>query len=122
MLTGKVEKVTRFNEDTQITEVAVLVSPGFGAGWSSWNREHSNALLFSRNLIEYILACAEGQPANMESTLESMTLDLIGEEIYCGGGEDLVVTWVPEGERFIIREYDGNESLRLERNFEWMEA
>jgi hypothetical protein len=122
MLASKVEKITRFNEDSQITEVAVLVSPGFGAGWSSWNREHSNALLFSSNLIEYVLACEEGRPANMENTLEAMTFALIGEEIYCGAAESLIVIWVPEGEKFVINEYDGSESLRLEKNFEWMEA
>ena len=29
-----------------------LISPGFGAGWSTWNREHEDFLLFDKGLIE----------------------------------------------------------------------
>jgi hypothetical protein len=49
-------------------------------------------------------------------------MELKYPEVYCGGLEDLVITWVPVGERFRIEEYDGSESLVLESNQRWMTA
>ena len=35
-------------------EVAVLYSPGFGAGWSTWNREHPD-MLFDAGMVDLVL-------------------------------------------------------------------
>jgi len=36
-------------------KVAVLYSPGFGAGWSTWNRPYDDFFLFDSKLIEMAL-------------------------------------------------------------------
>jgi len=30
--------------------------------------------------------------------------------------------WLPEGVRFVIREYDGNETIETENDIEWLTA
>lgn len=96
----KPEKVIRDGK------VAVLVSPGFGAGWSTWNSEHRDFLLFDRQLVE--LAERQADTAEVDASMGK----LFGEdEVYCGGWDQIVVRWLPEGTHFTISEYDGSESL-----------
>ena len=85
-------------------KVAVLVSPGFGAGWSTWNSENREALAFDKDIAQAVL------DGNMALAAK------IGEdryEAYSGGVEDLVVEWVPQGAAFEIEEYDGSETLHV---------
>ncbi len=82
--------------------VAVLVSPGYGAGWSTWGSDQA-ALAMDRDLVEALL---EGG----SSKLAEVALQKYPDE-YQGGLGDVEIKWVPEGSRFEIREYDGNESL-----------
>ena len=35
-------------------KVAVLYSPGYGAGWSTWGSEHKEILLFHPRLVEAV--------------------------------------------------------------------
>lgn len=86
--------------------VAVLVSPGFGAGWTTWNEKFREQLAFDRDLVERVLA---GNQAAAGDLAEKK----YGESVYAGGAEDLVVKWVPKGEAFEIEEYDGYESLKV---------
>ena len=104
----KVEKLIRNNM------VAVLISPGFGAGWSSWNLEHkdSGMLLFDRRLVEL----AERQDWE---AFEAKAIELTGDEgLYFGGMEDVKVQWVLQGTRFYVHEYDGSEHIVTEEEFE----
>lgn len=91
----------RYNEEGQ---VAVLISPGFGAGWSTWAGEHAEAVLFDSRLVDYVL---------MHGT-ESLGeyAESLGYDCYMGGARDVEVIWVDEGTRFVIEEYDGSESIR----------
>jgi hypothetical protein len=84
--------------------VAVLYSPGYGAGWHSWNSEHEG-LLFDREIVEAVLA---GDVKRAVSIAEAKY-----PGIYTGGGDDLTIEWVPKGSRFEIHEYDGSESVRI---------
>ena len=106
-----IPKVKRETENG--IEVAVLVSPGFGAGWSTWSYESSETLLFHKDLVDLVLKGENGSAARLA---EEMTGS------YTGGAESLMVNWVPEGSRFIIHEYDGSETLVLEKDFDWKEA
>lgn len=36
-------------------KVAILYSPGFGAGWSTWNSEWADQLVFDKEIAEAIL-------------------------------------------------------------------
>jgi hypothetical protein len=84
-------------------KVAVLVSPGFGAGWWTWNREKPE-MLFSPEIIELI-----ERDASYTEIVEKGR-QLFGDA-YLGGANDLIIEWVPEGARFDIAEYDGSEEL-----------
>ena len=97
--------------------VAVLVSPGFGAGWSSWvARELREQLLFDPAVVELVESGAEA------SVIEQYCEEVYGDEHYYGGAGDLIVQWVPVGARFRIHEYDGSESLVFESEERWVVA
>ena len=100
-------------------KVAVLYSPGYGAGWFTWhNRED---LLYHPKLIEMV---EHGQ--QMLITTE-LCMELLGETdedctLYCGGAADLEIVWLPAGAEFQIDEYDGSESIVYKENEKWMTA
>ena len=93
-------------------QVAVLVSPGFGAGWYSWH--HVEELIYDPSVVEWL---EQGEMSKIEAYLA-----LKYKDEYFGGLADLVVMWVPEGARFRIEEYDGAERLVLESEERWMTA
>jgi len=84
--------------------VAVLYSPGFGAGWFTWNMEDEQILFHPK-----IVAMVESGRRN-ELTKE-WVLENLGIDIYTGGAENLQITWLREGQAFRIEEYDGSESV-----------
>ncbi len=91
----------RYNEEGQ---VAVLISPGFGAGWSTWGREDAEALIFDSRLVDYVLVNGNESLAEYAESL--------GYDSYMGGAKDVEVIWLEPGTRFVIEEYDGSESIR----------
>lgn len=95
-------------------EVAVLISPGYGAGWSTWNlsEDNSKQMLFSPELAAAILAGST--PKEVETLAVSLFPDA-----YHGGAMYLEVEWVPVGKRFIVTEYDGAESLKHLEEVDW---
>lgn len=90
--------------------VAVLVSPGFGAGWSTWahGEEMRKWCLFAPEVVAWVEAGKQGG----EKALEAIAKAKFGDDhLYCGGGKDLYIEWLNQGTAFEVREYDGNESL-----------
>ena len=96
--------IPRLKNDSGL--IAVLISPGYGAGWSSWaNPEQKEVLLFHRDIAQALLN--SGPAAAIEKAKE-----ILGDEyFYDGGGDSLVVQWIKPGTRFEINEYDGYETL-----------
>jgi hypothetical protein len=94
-------------------KVAVLISPGFGAGWYSWHCKEE--LLFDPVVVEMLL---ESQHDEIESYVEKT----YGDDFYLGGVDGLTVVWVSEGAEFRIKEYDGAESLVLKEEDYWIKA
>ena len=94
-------------------KVAVLYSPGYGAGWYTWNREHED-MVFDPVLATLI---DEGKTAEAETYVTMRWPD-----VYVGGLEDLTVAWIPVGTAFTIDEYDGNESIQLKEKVDWLIA
>jgi hypothetical protein len=93
-------------------KVAVLVSPGFGAGWYTWH--NIEELVFDPSIVEWV---------ETDDLYKIRTyMELKYPKVYCGGLEDLVVKWVPVDAKFRIDEYDGSESLVLESEERWMTA
>lgn len=92
--------------------VAVLYSPGFGAGWGSWNDDYP-AMVFD----PIIVAMVETQDfTDFENYCEKTYPDA-----YCSRA-NLTVGWVPVGEKFRIDEYQGSERIVLEKNEKRLEA
>jgi hypothetical protein len=89
--------------------VAVAVSSGFGAGWSTWNDvdptdARFNTLIEQQKFDEVVALCDE--------------LDLG----YAGGVDGLRLEWLPVGTEFVIDEYDGSESLMTKEDYYWRVA
>jgi hypothetical protein len=83
-------------------KVAVLYSPGYGAGWYTWNRELPE-IMFDPAIVKLVI---EERFDELETFVT-----LKYSSIYTGGLIDLKVEWVKEGRWFKIEEYDGNESI-----------
>jgi hypothetical protein len=99
-------------------KVAVLVSPGFGAGWSTWaSSEFENWARFSPAVVAWVEGGKTGD-------IEELVAAELGADsyFYVGGALDLEIEWSPVGTPFIINEYDGSESLQTEGNTNWCSA
>ena len=102
-----VEKVIRNGQ------VAVLISPGYGAGWSTWCDDNQReTALFDKRLVEAVEAGVED--------IEPLAKEIFGDSnyFYCGGWRDIKIIWLPIGTRFRIDEYDGSETLRTLDSYE----
>lgn len=89
-------------------EVGVLYSPGFGAGWSTWNRD---CYAYDKRIVEKFIE--DPELFHREGPdLDAFMFDL-GYDGYYGGAGDLRLTFVPKGTLFRIDEYDGSESIEL---------
>ena len=95
--------------------VAVLYSPGYGAGWYSWHRKEE--LLFDPNIVQMVLE-------DRKDDIEDYVLAKYPNEDdpYIGAADDLTIEWVPVGEKFRIDEYDGAESVVLASRENWLTA
>ena len=94
-------------------KVAVLVSRGYGAGWSTWTDE-IETYLFHPKLVQMV-----EEERHSEITTEWMEQELGLDVSYTGGTDGLEIQWVPVGTKFVIDEYDGHESLRTIDDFHW---
>jgi hypothetical protein len=95
--------------------VAVLVSHGWGAGWYTWNQGVIECL-FDPVIVDMVEK--EAAPYDIEQYAEQK----YGDDFYGGGADGLYIQWVPEGDEFIIDEYDGAESLHLKSTIKWIQA
>lgn len=93
-----------------------LISPGFGAGWSTWiDGPYHRDLLFDPQLIADVEEAGDDGRAKKEAAerFQKRMVEKYGEEasgIYMGGAGDLEVVEV-DGP-FTVEEYDGFESIR----------
>jgi hypothetical protein len=97
-------------------KVAVLVSRGYGAGWSTWTDE-IETYLFHPKLVQMV-----EEERHSEITTEWMEQELGLDVSYTGGTDGLEIEWVPVGTKFVVHEYDGHESLRTIDDFYWITA
>lgn len=97
-------------------KVAVLISPGFGAGWSTWSgKEESQILLFEPDVVAWVEGGKKGEFPNLKEKYP-------GGDFYHGGVDELEIVWVPVGTKFRINEYDGSESIVVESDDYWIIA
>lgn len=105
-------------------KVAVLYSPGYGAGWYSW---HSiEELLYDPVLVEMVEAYRVNErptPEQVFDFTESVERHCSKyKDCYFGGADDLEVMWLPVGTNFRIHEYDGSETVEVRDEMHWMVA
>lgn len=101
-------------------KVAVLYSPGYGAGWYSWH--HTEELLYHPKLVELV---ENGRHEEITDSLIAEILGIIDEDsmpCYISGIDDLEIAWLPLGTEFKIHEYDGDESIMLKETEQWLTA
>lgn len=85
---------------TENGEVGVIVSPGYGAGFSTW--AHDKQICFDKDIIELVLN------DDMVSIAKLMTEKYPNEYFGCS---KLKVEFLEPGTAFRINEYDGFEDL-----------
>jgi hypothetical protein len=94
-------------------QVGVVYSPGFGAGWFTWNQEYPE-LVFDPAIVKMV----DEQDFEQLKTY----IHLKYPDIYIGGIDTLEVAWLKIGTAFRIHEYDGSESLEVKEDLDWMIA
>lgn len=102
--------VEKFEKDGK---VAVLISVGWGAGWSTWN---DRRIAIDKRVIEKFLSgCTEEEMKNF--------LDEIGyTDTYMGGYKDIIIEWIEKGKLFRVAEYDGSEYISCFERDSYFEA
>lgn len=96
----------------------VLVSHGYGAGWSTWG---DPGMATDKRLIElFEHGCTEEEMADL--CVECGYTNGYDEPPYMGGFYKLAVEEVPNGSYFKIREYDGAEYIEIFNKDEWFYA
>jgi hypothetical protein len=93
-------KIEKYEKDGM---VAVLYSPGYGAGW--YSRNECEALLFDKELAIAV------ENKDKEAVLKRA--EQLSPGSYFGGADDLKIYWVNKGDEFRITEYDGSESVEI---------
>lgn len=103
-------------------KVAVLISPGYGAGWSTWfNGKLEQLSLHDPRIVQFMIdnfLC--DNKFNDVSVKTSEDGDKLKKfvsslpeyaKIHLGGLETLEIRWVLEDAEFYIDEFDGYETL-----------
>lgn len=109
-------------------KVAVLYSPGYGAGWSTWGYDYGNDIIFDPSIVYMVLekkkAKDDGDLGLWESWVDNIKAycEKTYPDLYLGAVEDLSVVWIPEGTYFRIDEYDGSESIEYKEDDNWIVA
>ena len=116
------------NEDG--TKYAVLVSYGYGAGWSSWNKDW---FAYDKRIVEFWLAHKDDEqwmrtlvgsikesPAHKEAREFFTNTIGLKDCPYLGGFADIKLVWINRGTVWHIHEYDGAESIECMEDIEWI--
>jgi hypothetical protein len=84
-------------------EFAIILSPGYGAGWSTWGADVFDPLAV------VMLLLGDNDVSHYNHYADKFYPD---REYRCSLGlDDAEVLWLSPGTQFRIDEYDGNESI-----------
>lgn len=100
----------------------ILYSPGYGAGWSTW--QYSIPTKFACEYQPIIEALENGQELYREHEIikqyKKECKEKFNEDYVCVlGASDLKIYKVPDGDQYQIKEYDGSESVKLRSSQKW---
>lgn len=100
----------------------ILVSKGYGAGWSSWHGDIPTKFACEYEPIIKALESgdklSDSHPAVLQyqkDCKEKFNCDYV----YMGGLDGLQIEEISDDEGYQIHEYDGAESIVLRSNQEW---
>ena len=91
----------------------VLISPGYGAGWSTWE---------GKGLATDVRIVDAFEHGISKEEMHKLCADLGYGDVYMGGFDDLRIVEIPAGELFQIRECDGFESIVIFDSSRWTRA
>lgn len=95
----------------------VLISRGYGAGWSTWNQSE---MAIDKDLIAlFEQGCSDSE---MEEACKEKGYGNGFGGPYMGGFDGLIIEEVPAGTFFKIREYDGSEYIEIFNTDSWYYA
>ena len=111
------------------TTYAVLVSLGYGAGWSTWNNDELKSIAYDKRIVKYIIEHKKDKakwdsdwddagmltPSKGEKDFSDF-LKKLGykvENMYFGGVAQIEVNKVSSNSKWRITEYDGWETLEI---------
>lgn len=94
---------------------SILISPSFGAGWSTWVREEFVVFYLTYQPIIDRLNEGGTMDDQLVAQFKSDAAERFGSAHYFGtqGADGLIVASVPDGAEFRVNEYDGSETLEL---------
>lgn len=96
----------------------ILVSNGFGAGWSSWASEKQFEIATYQPVIDFLEGGGKGSDLDEDHPLiKKMCEDLELDSFYTGGASDLHTQFLPDETKFFIENYDGSEYVITSENF-----
>lgn len=111
-------------------EIAVLISPGYGAGWSTWNYSE---LCYDKRVVEFWMEHADDEEylcklakVNYDDAFRK-EIDKMFEswgyrEVYYGGFNQIQIVWMRKGSVFRVAEYDGAEHIEMFNEAGWLVA
>jgi len=85
-------------------QVAVLISLGYGAGWSTWN-SNEDFLIMDKTLVKMHLS---NTPIEV---VKAYCDKILNTDIFMGGWKDIYIEWLDKDTPFTILEHDGNEII-----------
>jgi hypothetical protein len=102
--------------------VAVIHSCDWGTPWATWHPQ----TMFDRGFIQLFLDW-RGLPKGSIEALkaEDRAYQYLHDnhpDVIFRGFEGLAVTWLVEGQEFLVREYDGIEAIVLKEEIQWKVA
>ena len=105
-------------------QVAIIHSGNYGSGWYTWNGIPQ--ALYDSHIVDAILKrnyCKENSEEikQINTEIQEYYKLAYGDEMHCRV-EDLRVAWIPQGSRFYLHEYDGLETVIMERDHRWLIA
>jgi len=99
----------------------VLISPGFGAGWSTWcDADDRESVTFDPWIVDILLSDQYNRKEKIDRIYAYCAVKY--PDMYMGGVSDLTVQWVPQGTLFRVAEYDGAETIELKEADDWIQA
>ena len=117
------QEVEKLIENNQ---VAILISPGFGSGWSTWE---DKKLAYDKRVVKFVqdhihdrkfMEAASDSNSEAHKFVKEFLESCGYPNVYLGGNfQQLKIQWLPVGTKYIIREYDGAEYIETIDSINW---